>query len=108
MTEREPLKVTNLDRYGNTSAASVPIALDEALESNRFRSELSGVKGQLLLLKDPSCVEQAEESFRFAIDGARKRSMNLLELRVTTHLARLVAWQGRRNQARSMLSEVYR
>ncbi len=28
---------TNVDRYGNTSAASVPIALDEALEANRIR-----------------------------------------------------------------------
>jgi 3-oxoacyl-[acyl-carrier-protein] synthase-3 len=28
---------TNVDRYGNTSAASVPIALDEALETNRVR-----------------------------------------------------------------------
>ncbi len=27
----------NIDRYGNTSAASVPIALDEALEQNRIR-----------------------------------------------------------------------
>jgi 3-oxoacyl-[acyl-carrier-protein] synthase-3 len=26
---------TNIDRYGNTSAASVPIALDEAIEANR-------------------------------------------------------------------------
>ena len=26
----------NLDRYGNTSAASVPIALDEAWEAGRF------------------------------------------------------------------------
>jgi 3-oxoacyl-[acyl-carrier-protein] synthase-3 len=32
-----PEKVfTNIERYGNTSAASVPIALDEALESNRI------------------------------------------------------------------------
>lgn len=32
-----PEKVfTNVDRYGNTSAASVPIALDEALEANRI------------------------------------------------------------------------
>jgi 3-oxoacyl-[acyl-carrier-protein] synthase III len=28
---------TNVDRYGNTSAASVPIALDEAVESGRIR-----------------------------------------------------------------------
>jgi 3-oxoacyl-[acyl-carrier-protein] synthase-3 len=27
---------TNIDRYGNTSAASVPIALDEALEQGRI------------------------------------------------------------------------
>ena len=33
-----PEKVfTNVDRYGNTSAASVPIALDEALEWERIR-----------------------------------------------------------------------
>lgn len=32
-----PEKVfTNIDRYGNTSAASVPIALDEAIELNRI------------------------------------------------------------------------
>ncbi len=34
----------NLDRYGNTSAASVPIALDEAVRSGRLR------RGQLVLL----------------------------------------------------------
>lgn len=34
-----PEKVfTNVDRYGNTSAASVPIALDEAVEAGRVRA----------------------------------------------------------------------
>ena len=28
----------NIHRYGNTSAASVPIALDEAIRSNRIKS----------------------------------------------------------------------
>ncbi len=28
---------TNVDRYGNTSAASVPIALDEAVEADRIQ-----------------------------------------------------------------------
>jgi 3-oxoacyl-[acyl-carrier-protein] synthase-3 len=36
--------VTHLDRYGNTSAGSVPIALDESLRSGRFE------RGDLLLL----------------------------------------------------------
>jgi 3-oxoacyl-[acyl-carrier-protein] synthase-3 len=35
---------THIDRYGNTSAGSVPIALDEALRANRFS------RGDLLLL----------------------------------------------------------
>jgi 3-oxoacyl-[acyl-carrier-protein] synthase-3 len=30
---------TNVDRYGNTSAASVPIALDEAIEADRVHEE---------------------------------------------------------------------
>jgi 3-oxoacyl-[acyl-carrier-protein] synthase-3 len=29
--------VVNLDKYGNTSAASVPIALDEALRTGRCK-----------------------------------------------------------------------
>ncbi len=31
--------VVNLDRYGNTSAASIPIALDEAVRSGRIRKD---------------------------------------------------------------------
>ncbi|MGD0282055.1 MAG: beta-ketoacyl-ACP synthase III [Dissulfurispiraceae bacterium] len=37
--------IVNLDRYGNTSAASIPIALDEAVRSGRIRS------GDYLLLE---------------------------------------------------------
>jgi 3-oxoacyl-[acyl-carrier-protein] synthase-3 len=35
---------THIDRYGNTSAGSVPIALDEALRAGRF------ARGDMLLL----------------------------------------------------------
>ncbi|MCK4590942.1 MAG: hypothetical protein KAT86_04250 [Candidatus Latescibacteria bacterium] len=34
----------NVDRYGNTSAASIPIALSEALEQKRIR------KGDIVVL----------------------------------------------------------
>ncbi len=30
--------VINIDRYGNTSAASIPIALDEAVDAGRIRA----------------------------------------------------------------------
>ena len=36
--------VLNMDRYGNTSAASIPIALDEAVSDGRVRD------GQLVML----------------------------------------------------------
>jgi 3-oxoacyl-[acyl-carrier-protein] synthase-3 len=36
--------VINLDRYGNTSAASIPIALDEAVQQGRL------CKGSLVLM----------------------------------------------------------
>jgi 3-oxoacyl-[acyl-carrier-protein] synthase-3 len=36
----------NIDRYGNTSAASIPIALDEALEQQRIaRGDLVEILG---------------------------------------------------------------
>lgn len=37
--------VVTLDRHGNTSAASVPTALDEAVRDNRIQ------RGQLILLE---------------------------------------------------------
>ena len=37
--------MVNLDRYGNTSAASIPLALDEAVQAGRIRN------GDLLLME---------------------------------------------------------
>jgi 3-oxoacyl-[acyl-carrier-protein] synthase-3 len=31
--------IRNIDRYGNTTAASIPIALDEALENGRIKKD---------------------------------------------------------------------
>ena len=36
---------TTVDRYGNTSAATIPVALDEAVRDGRIQ------RGQLLLLE---------------------------------------------------------
>src|SRR5205814_4356345 len=37
----------NVDRHGNTSSASVPIALDEALEHGRIQDGMTGLRGAL-------------------------------------------------------------
>jgi class 3 adenylate cyclase/tetratricopeptide (TPR) repeat protein len=67
---------------------------------------LHRVKGELLA-QNPSDVANAELCFRTAIEIARRQSARLEELRATTSLARLLAKQGRRDDARTMLAEIY-
>jgi len=68
---------------------------------------LHHVKGELLQRQNQSDRAQAELCFRTAIEIARRQSARWAELRATTSLARLLAKQGRRDQARTMLAEIY-
>ena len=49
----------------------------------------------------------AEASFRKAIEIARHQQAKSWELRATTSLSRLLQKQGRKDEARSMLCEIY-
>ena len=51
--------------------------------------------------------ELAEADFREAIALAQKLGAKSWELRATMSLARLLKEQGRRDQARTMLAEIY-
>jgi predicted ATPase len=51
--------------------------------------------------------ERAESDFREAIMLAQKMSAKAWELRATMSLARLLAKQGRRDDARAMLANIY-
>jgi class 3 adenylate cyclase/predicted ATPase len=64
-------------------------------------------KGELLLAENPSDVAEAQRCFRTAIEIARRQSARSEELRATTSLARLLVKQGRRDEARTMLAEIY-
>jgi predicted ATPase len=68
---------------------------------------LHRAKGELLLARSPSDVAEAEGCFRTAIEIARRQGARSAELRATTSLARLLATQGRRDEARVMLAEIY-
>jgi predicted ATPase len=68
---------------------------------------LHHVKGELLLVQNPSDIAEAEQCFRTAIEIARRQSARSEELRATTSLARLLAKQGRHAEARTMLAEIY-
>ena len=50
---------------------------------------------------------QAEACFRQALDVARRQQAKSLELRAAMSLARLWQRQGRRDEARQLLAEVY-
>jgi predicted ATPase len=68
---------------------------------------LHHVKGELLLAQNPSDGAKAEQCFRTAIEIARRQGARIEELRATTSLARLLREQGKRDEARTMLAEIY-
>jgi predicted ATPase len=70
-------------------------------------AELHRLKGELLLLGDNGVAPEAAQCFRDAIEVARRQSAKSWELRATMSLARLFARQGRREDARAMLAEIY-
>jgi tetratricopeptide (TPR) repeat protein len=96
-----------LEREGNLSGALETI--EQALQANpdeintrpetlRLRAELHLKQGQ---------IELSEAGFREAIASAHMTGAKALELRATTNLADLLAKQGRRDEARAMLAEIY-
>jgi tetratricopeptide (TPR) repeat protein len=89
-------------------------ALDIANQTGEHSSDadLHRLRGELLLKRDTEGTEsksqeQAEACFRQAIEMARQQSAKLYEVRATTSLARLLALQGKRDEARTMLAEIY-
>jgi class 3 adenylate cyclase len=72
-----------------------------------YESEVHRVKGELLLAQDASNAAQAEKSFRTAIEIARHQKAKSWELRATTSFARLLLTQGKREEARAMLADIY-
>ncbi|PWT86080.1 MAG: hypothetical protein C5B58_02005 [Acidobacteria bacterium] len=64
-------------------------------------------RGELLLLDNSSAATEAERCFRKAIEIARRQSARSPELRASATLARLLNGQGRRDEARAMLADIY-
>jgi tetratricopeptide (TPR) repeat protein len=70
-------------------------------------AEMRRLKGELLLLGDDDAASEADQCFRDAIEVARRQSAKSWELRATISLARLLAKQDKRDEARTMLAEIY-
>jgi tetratricopeptide (TPR) repeat protein len=91
-------------------------ALDDALESIEqalranpdevvYQPEILRMRGELRLKLGRN--EEAEADFRDAITLARTMGAKSWELRTTMSLARLLQDTGRRDEARTMLTEIY-
>jgi predicted ATPase len=71
-----------------------------------MEAELYRLKGELLRMRgEPE--NDVEECFRQAIELSRRRMAKSWELRATMSLSRLWESQGKRDEARKALQEVY-
>jgi class 3 adenylate cyclase/tetratricopeptide (TPR) repeat protein len=83
------------------------LALAKKTKKSAHESGLHRVKGQILLMKDPRGLRKAKQSLRTAIGIARDQKDKSDELAAVIQLARLLASEGRREQAAAMLAKIY-
>jgi predicted ATPase len=81
------------------------LALVEQSDERYCEAELYRVKGELLLAQGDEA--EAEASLHRAIEVARRQQAKSWELRATVGLCRLWRKQGRIDEARRMLAEIY-
>jgi predicted ATPase len=84
------------------------LAAADKNEIRQYEAELQRLKGQLLLKQDGTNTAEVQTCFQRAIEIARNQSAKSFELRTTTSLARLLNEQGKRDEARTMLAQIYR
>jgi predicted ATPase len=70
-------------------------------------SYLYQTRGELLLAVSGGNEAEAETCFQQAIDVARRQSVRYFELRAATSLSRLWQKQGKSEDARTLLAEIY-
>ena len=80
-------------------------ALIDETDEGYYEAELYRLKGELLLVLGDEAG--AETNFGQAIQVARRQSAKSWELRAATGLARLLCEQGKTDEARQALGEVY-
>jgi hypothetical protein len=95
------------DPWGNRVQIVISDALGQTEGSGerQFAAELHRIAGMVLLTQGK--LVEAESSFRRAIEIARAQSAKMWELRASRSLAGLLARQGKREEARTTLADVY-
>ncbi len=89
------------------SAVREALAEVEETAARYYEAELNRLEGELLLACEQPEESGAEASFRKATVIAHAQQAKSWELRAATSLARLLARQGRREEAHALLAPVY-
>jgi len=102
------------EAYGKAGQPAQGITLiEEAVECmNRtgqrlYEAELQRIKGDLLLAVSRDTPAEAEACFRHALDCARRQGNKSWELSAALSLSRLWREQGKHDDARTLLAEIY-
>ena len=100
-----------LEKQGNTDEAltvlEAAVVHFERTGDALWEPEVHRLMGDFLLRRNPSAPDQAEVSYRRAIERARSQEAKSWELRAATSLARLWRDQGKPAEARELLAPVY-
>jgi predicted ATPase len=97
---------------GLAAIAEALAILDKATD-RMYEGEVYRLKGELTLKQSrvenlaSSFRKEAEECFHKAVEVAHRQSARSLELRALTSLSRLWQQQGKQDEARKLLSEIY-
>jgi predicted ATPase len=89
------------------SALQKALAEADQKEERNSEAERLRIKSELLLRQSDAHAAEARTWFERAIEIARMQGAKWLELRATMGLALLLAKQGHRDKARSILAEIY-
>jgi predicted ATPase len=89
------------------SALTEALAAADEHEDRHHKAEIHRLKGELLLRQNDSNAAEAQSCYQRAIEIARRQNGKALELRATMSLARLLNKQGKHDEARAMLAEIY-
>ncbi len=89
------------------SVVGEALALVDKTGERFWEAELYRLKGELLLQQASSDEPQAETCFHRALEISRHQQAKSWKLRAVMSLSRLWQRQGKRNEARRMLADVY-
>jgi tetratricopeptide (TPR) repeat protein len=89
------------------STLAEALTLVEATDERWWEAELYRLQGELFLRLPHPDIPQATACFHQALDVARCQQAKSLELRASLSLSRLWQQQGKRYQARQLLTEIY-